>query len=173
MPRVWCWSGVASWPKISPEMVKQCSVTCNEQYFSVWRVSAQSAECFGDGWTPVLLMNGILPQLPRTFFSMFWQNDSAIITLKAWMNLYFWNTLIFKVHFIFGCCMHVRDVPLAAQVSCREGRPTNGMRHNDQTPNRCFSKLLLWYFSSAAPTSWLPGLLKLLASLWWAASQHW
>lgn len=92
---------------------------CSEQYFSVWRVSAQSAERFGDGWTPVLLMNGILPQLPITFFSMSLQSDSASISLKTWMNLYFWNMLIFKVYFIFRCCLHVKAVLLATSEHLR------------------------------------------------------
>lgn len=63
--------------------------------------------------------NGILPQLPITFFSMSLQSDSASISLKTWMNLYFWNMLIFKVYFIFRCCLHVKAVLLATSEHLR------------------------------------------------------
>lgn len=59
----------------------------------------------------------------------------------------------------------------AAQATSSAGQQ-NGMIHRNQTLNRCFSTLLLWYFSITAPTSWLTGLSKLLASLCQAASQH-
>lgn len=56
---------------------------------------------------------------PHHIFSMFLQIDSAIITLKTWMNLYFWNTLIFKVYFIFRCCLHVKALLLATSEQLR------------------------------------------------------
>lgn len=93
----------------------------HEQYFSVWRVSAQPAEYSGDGCTPVLLMNGILPQLPIKLLPCSYRmTQQLLLSEPEWICTFETRSYLKCILFLGAVCMS-KLLSWQHQVSCREG----------------------------------------------------